>query len=173
MVPSSQVETYTSEESTLKKKLNNAYRVLAVVAALSSLTIIAVFTTPYMTLATLAYFSMVAGILNRKNKNLHSKLMGTAVTLDLTLVLVLEFTRNAIATAAAMTLEPLQQIHIGFSTLALLLYFPIVILGIMRFRGKATGPRSQKWHRSLGILAFIFRSLGFILMFSMLHHVQN
>jgi hypothetical protein len=123
--------------------------------------------TPYMLAASLSYSLMILGVLNRKNTRVHAPVMGTAISIDLLIVLTLEIQRHAVNTALEFSLTPLQQIHIGFSTLATVLYFPIVALGLLRLKGR-TGENSAHWHKRLGVAAFIFRTSGFILMFSML-----
>jgi hypothetical protein len=96
--------------------------------------------------------------------------MGTGALLDLVLVLVLEAGRGAIAEALSFEMSLPQQLHILFSTLALVAYFPLIVLGAQVFRG------SSRWtttHRSLGIVAIGLRTLGFLLMFSLLDHVRS
>lgn len=125
------------------------------------------FTTPYMACATLAYSLMVTGLIFRKETRIHFKIMGLAIFLDLSIVLVLEIKRHAIHTALSFTLSPLQQCHIAMSSVAAVLYLPILVLGFIRLVGRGT--RSMRSaHITLGISAFIFRTLGFFLMFSML-----
>lgn len=124
--------------------------------------------TPYMGWATLSYFLILRGFLLRKtNQQLHSKLMKYGMLMDLLLVLVLELTRSATKTAIAMELLPIQQVHILFSTLAVIGYFPLFILGQKHLKG-AGSVQTRVWHKRIGILTFVFRSLGFFLMFSML-----
>lgn len=134
---------------------------------------LATWTTPYMTVAALAYFLLVTGLLKRKeNKKTHAILMSLGILTDLLLVLVLEIQRGAIDTTFSFTLSPLQQAHIFSSSLAVLFYFPTVYLGIRRYRGTLTTPASKRLHIRLGLTAFIFRTLGFILMFSLISHVR-
>lgn len=126
------------------------------------------FATPHMFVATFAYLLMVNGLVHRKNKKLHVKLMNSAIGLDLALVLLLELSRNAVDTALSFSLSPLQQAHIVASSLATALYIPILILGWLRYTEKLKGSASRSWHLRLGVVAFIFRSLGFLFMFSLL-----
>jgi len=89
--------------------------------------------------------------------------------LDISLVLKLQIQRHAIQTAAAFSLSPLQQAHIGVSTLALILYFPTFYFGFKRLHQKGTSPLlDRKRHILFAVSAFIFRTLGFLFMFSML-----
>lgn len=123
--------------------------------------------TIYMRWATLSYLCMVSGLYFRKERIRHLALMGLAIFSDLSLVLLLEFQRSAIKTAVSFSLTLPQQLHIGFSTLAVLFYFPVVGLGIARVLQRGSIKTYQK-HRILGMVAFAFRTLGFVLMFSLL-----
>ena len=120
-----------------------------------------------MYIAALAYFFILAGLLMRKNKLAHMKFMGLGITIDLLIVLVLQLQRNAVQTAMDFSLSNFQQAHIIVSTIAVLFYIPVVTLGILRYQ-KKYGQQARNAHVVFGILAFIFRSLGFIFMFSML-----
>lgn len=141
----------------------------AVFLLIGILTIVAVVKigTPYMLVATVAYALMVMGLFFRHQKQIHYRLMSTSITLDLLIVIILEFSRHAVETAAAMTLPIMQQAHILASLIAVLLYFPIVTLGILRLNGN-TSPKVWSAHKTIGFTAFIFRTIGFLLMFSML-----
>ncbi len=122
----------------------------------------------YMALASGAYFLMLSGVVLRRERTLHMALMLTAIFTDLSLVLVLELQRSAIETALSMAMSPLQQAHIFCSSLALLLYFPVVILGVKSFFASVSRGKYRAWHMRLGLLALTFRSLGFLFMFSLL-----
>lgn len=143
-----------------------------IILLLISAILIASQTTIYMGIASFAFFLMVYGFNNRKNHLLHAKLMVSTIVLDLTLVLVLQIQRHAVQTAVSFTLSPLQQIHILVSTIAVILYFPMIYLGRKNLMGIAN-QSERKWHRRLGYITFIFRTLGFITMFSQLSHVKG
>ena len=153
-------------------KSYSSYRFLLLEVILSVIfaLIILYFATNYMAFASLAYFLMCLGILNRTKPKVHSKFMLIAMLIDFSIVLTLEIKRNAIKTALEFTLSPLQQTHIAMSSVALLFYFPIIYLGIKALNYQLT-KKERKIHMRLGIISFIFRSIGFILMFSMLKHV--
>lgn len=121
----------------------------------------------YMAVATLGYLILCLGLFFRKERNKHVLLMSTGIVLDLSIVLTLEIKRNAIKTAMALTLSPLQQCHILASTVAVLIYFPVVYLGATRLMGRGTAQQAVL-HKKLGLTAFVFRSVGFVLMFSLL-----
>ena len=88
--------------------------------------------------------------------------MLTGISLDIILVLYLELSRNAVDTALSFKLEPIAQAHIAVSTLALILYFPLLYLGYKLSKGEQT---KRQIHKKLGITAYSLRTLGFIFMF--------
>lgn len=117
-----------------------------------------------MIIATFAWVLLVLGFLARKKRSRHIPLMHSAIILDVGLVLYLQVTRDAVQTAMEFSLSLPEQIHILFSTLALVLYFPVLYLGWAVVRGKS-GARSK--HRKLALVTFVCRTLGFLFMFSM------
>ena len=117
-------------------------------------------------IASLAYAILVSGLVVRKNRRIHPRLMATGIGIDLVLVIVLQVQRSVIQQALTESFNPLQLGHIGVSTIAVLLYFPVVYLGIQRLRGKG-GLNGRLWHIRFALTAFAFRSAGFLLMFSM------
>ncbi|MCB9029781.1 MAG: hypothetical protein H6619_01910 [Deltaproteobacteria bacterium] len=117
-----------------------------------------------MYIATFAWACMLLGFLRRHDRAKHVPLMLTAIFTDIALVLYLQITREAIQKAVSFTLEMLQMIHIGFSTVALLLYFPVLFLGFKLLKGHDV----KKWHVRFALTAFFFRTMGFFFMFSML-----
>ena len=123
--------------------------------------------TPHMLWASGTYYLMLGGLLFRCTRGLHICLMSIAMLADLSLVLLLQFQRNAIETAVSFTLSPLQQAHVGASTIALLLYFPTLYYGIRRARSRDFSLEERQRHLRYGLTAFFFRTLGFLLMFSL------
>ena len=111
--------------------------------------------------------------------------MLSGIGIDICLVLYLQLTRRAVQKALGFDLELLQQIHIGCSTLALLLYFPTLYLGVQLLRTKAPSVLCadsaildmqseasrrmslRRWHIRFAQSAFIARTLGLLFMFSM------
>ncbi|MCH8859310.1 MAG: hypothetical protein IID54_07010 [Proteobacteria bacterium] len=116
--------------------------------------------------AALAYALLVAGVLPRKNRRVHMTLMASGIGLDTVLVLTLQVQRQVIQEAVTESFNLLQAGHILSSTLAFLLYFPVVALGVNQFLGRG-GARGRAWHIRLAVTAFCFRTAGFFLMFSM------
>lgn len=152
------------EAALMEKSVFDPRTRLLIPAALCVAVPIGVFGTPYMALATVAYLTMIWALFFTEDRKRHGILMTSAVALDLAIVLTLQFKREAIQTAVSLTLTPLQQAHILFSLLATLLYVPLLILGMRRLKGISGGIL----HRRMGMTAFLLRTAGFVLMFSML-----
>ena len=120
--------------------------------------------TPRMYFAAFAWIILVIGYSQRRIRARHVPLMLTGILMDIGLVAYLEFTKHALETALEFKLGILQQLHIALSSIALILYLPILWLGFALIRGHAV---NKRLHVRLGHMAIIFRTLGFILMFSM------
>jgi hypothetical protein len=154
------------DSSNTVKILTSLYPALIIILLLS---LLATFATPAMLIASLAYFVLVTGFrVRRKNRKLHAILMTSAIAIDLSLVLILQINRDAVGTALSFSLSPLQQLHILASSIATLLYFPMLGLGFYQLKNPSKSPRVKIIHRNLGLATFVARSLGFLLMFSML-----
>lgn len=142
------------------------HRVCVIIALLLSVAV-GYYSTPYMGVATFAYGLLNIGLIHIRQPRVHVPYMNGGIILDLSLVLVLEFQRNAIDTALSFTLSPLQQAHIALSSVATLLYIPILFLG-WKLHFRKLSAEGRLWHRRLGLAGYIFRTLGFLLMFSLL-----
>lgn len=138
-----------------------------------ALVIMFFFATPSMMIAGLNYFILLTGYgIRKRQPAAHRILMTIGILGDLALVLTLEVNRHAIHTALAFKLSFLQQAHIFVSSIATVLYLPVLLSGVAiwlspHFEYRIDWIRS--WHPRLGVGALIFRSLGFLLMFSMLN----
>lgn len=159
-----QIRLYGARDLEQKLIKKRTFEILA--AVLFALTLGGL-TDAFIAAATLSYSFMIIGIRNVRHRELHWKFMGSTMLLDVLLVLVIEMNRHAIQTTLSFKLNIIQQSHIYVSTLAMLCYLPLIVLGRRHLTGK-TDSRSAPWHRRLGILAFVLRTLSFILMFSML-----
>ena len=82
--------------------------------------------TPSMYFATIAWLVLVIGYLQRRTRSRHVPLMLAGIFMDIGLVLYLELTKHAVETALEFKLSTLQQLHIASSSVALLLYFPLL-----------------------------------------------
>lgn len=122
--------------------------------------------------ASLAYFFLICGILFHSERKVHITFMSLGVLIDLSLVSILEVKRSAIATAVGGTLGLFQMGHIVSSTCAVLCYFPTIAFGIRFVRNAPNGNR-RRTHVYFGRIAFAFRTIGFLLMFSLLEHVTK
>lgn len=120
-----------------------------------------------MYIATVAWLLLLLGYAMRRNRAIHVPLMLLGISSDILLVLYLQLTKSAVETALSFSLSSLQQLHIACSSVALILYFPVLFLGFTLLRGRAT-KSARKLHVRLASTALVFRTLGFFLMFSML-----
>jgi len=122
---------------------------------------------PYPWFATCAYLLLLTGFaVRRSRRDLHVGLMCAGMGIDLIVVLLLEFGRDAIGTAIGPTLSGAQHTHVIASTLAVLFYIPVFILGFLRWRGSKS-LQQRAWHVRLGYCALACRTVGFVFMFSM------
>jgi hypothetical protein len=80
---------------------------------------------------------LILGVLARRRRRAHIPLMLGAILIDLTIVAVIEFDRDAIATAEAK-MGPLMIVHIAISVLVLVLYGVQVVTGIKKVRGRSS-----------------------------------
>jgi len=123
--------------------------------------------TIYMMWASAAWLIMTGGYILRAKREWHIPFMLTAIMMDIALVLLLQVQRSAIGKAISFELGLLPQLHILFSTLALVLYFPMMGWGYRLRNGTAT-PNQRRYHLRTGYWTYIFRTLGFMLMFSLI-----
>lgn len=125
-----------------------------------------------MTIATCAFFMQWVGVLSRKRIKLHVLIMNLSIALDLSLVLGLEIKRNAVETVIQHKLHGLQIYHVLFSSVATFLYVPMLILGWSLYKNTDWITRKRSvWvscHRNLGILTIGFRTLGWLMMWSLI-----
>ena len=120
----------------------------------------------YKWLATLAFVLIVAGWTQRRVRSRHVPLVSAGIIVDLALVLILEFSRDVVGLTMENSYSWMQVTHIGASVLAVLLYIPVIVLGIKLLRG-TVGLRGRNAHRNLANLALGFRTIGFVFMWSM------
>ena len=115
--------------------------------------------------ASVAFALLVGGVISRKHRNRHVTFMAAGIGLDTELVLALQIQRNVIQDAMTQSYSLLESAHIATSSTAFALYFPVVFLGVRQFLGKGS-PQGRVWHIRIAVTAFVFRALGFGLMFS-------
>jgi hypothetical protein len=96
----------------------------------------------------------------RKRPALHWKLMVTAFTIDLSLVLYIELTRHAIE--GLPHASPLLLFHVSVSVAALVGYLIMFVLGSRLLRGRAN---VRIAHRNVGLTFMTLRSLNFVTSF--------
>ena len=180
----------------MTKKKSSQKGVTAAWIAISAIAAVMLYgrITIYMGIASFSFFLLTLGLILKDTPKVHSKLMTAGITLDILLVLVLELQRGAVIKAmgilnlmgdgkservlsdiaeallsAGYPLKALQGMHIGVSTLATVLYFPILWIGYQLLK-KSLEPVGRKAlvqkHRKFAIPAYLLRAAGFILMSS-------
>lgn len=106
---------------------------------------------------------MFAGILLRRNRRLHVRIMSFAMIWDVILILQIELSRSAILKASKAIDNALAlNIHVTFAVSTVILY------GFMVYTGRAfLGGRSEirRTHRNLGYTTFFIRILTLITSF--------
>lgn len=157
-------------ESSLRFKIGSFLWIAIVMATLFTVYKFANFK---MLFATFSYLILCTGLILRQNIRIHPRLMILGITFDLGLVIFLQFQKHAIQTAVSFTLTPIQQAHVGFSTLATLLYFPVLYFGFKRWNNPTANSNLRKRHIYFGLAAFAFRTIGFFLMFTLLSRQVN
>ena len=86
--------------------------------------------------ATVAYAILVAGVIVRKNRTVHPRLMLTGLGIDFALVVLLQVQRSVIQGAMTDPYSALQMGHIVSSTIAVAFYFPTIYFGARQWLGK-------------------------------------
>jgi hypothetical protein len=114
----------------------------------------------YDAIATVGWVLLVLGWWFRKDRRRHLSFVIPGMAVDLGLVLFLEFSRNVIERTMRETYSTVEQIHIGTSTAAVVLYIPTIWLGILLIRGKG-GPDVRAWHKRCAVPALVLRTIGF------------
>ena len=117
-------------------------------------------------LAAVAWLLLVAGWTARRRRRLHLSLVVPGILLDLAMVVALELERSVIEKTVSEPFTLPQQVHIGASLLAVLLYFPTVWLGLRLLFGRPD-PRVRVRHRRFAVTALVLRTVGFAFMWSL------
>lgn len=106
---------------------------------------------------------MLAGIVARKRRQLHVKIMSSAMIWDILLILQVELSRSAILKASKAVTNPLiLNIHVSFAVSTVILYGFMVYSGRKMLAGDVS---IRPKHRILGYSTFLMRILTFITSF--------
>jgi hypothetical protein len=117
----------------------------------------------YKALATLGLLLLLVGWSQRRKRSVHVPLVASGMAIDLALVLILEFGRGVVEMTFEKEWSVAQWTHISTSTLAVLVYFPVIWYGVRLLRGTAT-PAMRVLHRRTANLALTLRTIGFAFM---------
>ena len=106
---------------------------------------------------------MIAGIVVRRRRKLHVKIMALAMLWDVLLILQIELSRSAVLKASqAMKNALALNIHVSFAVCTVILYGMMIFTGRKLLNGDNTiRPR----HKKLGWTTLTFRLLTFITSF--------
>ena len=106
---------------------------------------------------------MLIGILYRKRRNLHVKIMSVAMIWDIILILQIELSRSAILKASkAATNAMILNIHVSIAVSTVLLYGFMVWSGRQILSGQS---QNRNKHRMMGYITFAMRILTFVTSF--------
>lgn len=108
--------------------------------------------------STIVLLLVATGLILRHRPEVHPKIMFSAFTMDLLLVLYIEFTRGAIEKVSS-EFAGLLWLHAGISTAVLAAYVAMIVLGRRLASGRVT---SRATHRNLGIIFCVLRSLNYV-----------
>ena len=108
-------------------------------------------------------FTMAFGILVRRNRKLHIKVMSLAIIWDVILILQIELSRSAILKASkAMSNAFALNVHITIAVLTVVLYGFMIQSGRQIIKGRGD---LRKKHKILGFTTFSLRILTFVTSF--------
>lgn len=106
---------------------------------------------------------MLAGILVRRNRKLHVRVMSLAMIWDVLLILQIELSRSAILKASkAVDNAMMLNIHVSIAVSTVILYGFMVYSGRALLAGKT---EFRHKHRILGYSTFLMRILTFVTSF--------
>lgn len=106
---------------------------------------------------------MLAGILVRRNRKLHIRIMSVAMFWDIILILQIELSRSAILKASNAISNPMiLNIHVSIAVSTVILYGFMVYTG-RKLLGGHTEIRHK--HKILGYSTFLMRILTFVTSF--------
>lgn len=110
-------------------------------------------------LSTVVLLIIFTGLWFRKRKpQLHLRLMITAFTIDVLLVLYIEISRHAVEKVATH-IQPLLWFHAGVSLAVLICYVVLILLGRPMLAGKF---ETRTLHRTVGIAFVTLRVLNYV-----------
>lgn len=106
---------------------------------------------------------MVFGLVVRRNRKIHVRVMSAAMIWDILLILQIELSRSAVLKASKAISNPLiLNIHVALAVTTVLLYGAMVYSGRKILAGELS---FKEKHKVLGYTTFLFRVLTFITSF--------
>jgi uncharacterized membrane protein YozB (DUF420 family) len=126
-------------------------------------------------ISTLVLVILAVGIYFRRRPEIHMKAMLLAFIIDLSLVLYIELTRQAVEKVAS-EFQPFLWFHAAISLSVLVHYVAMIVLGRRLAKARSVEVESpnrvdtahtRKLHRNLGISFVVFRLANYITAFMM------
>lgn len=112
---------------------------------------------------TLIYGLLITGLIYRKKRDLHVKIMGSMILWDLLLIAQIELSRGAVAKAVQVQKNPaLLTFHIAMALSSVVLYFCLIYFGKRLLKGDNS---VRSIHKRLGWLCTTTRTLTFVTSF--------
>ena len=106
---------------------------------------------------------ILVGVYYRSFRAKHVKIMASAITWDLLLILQIQVNRQAIQKAAKAIENPMMlNIHVSIAVLTVLIYFALIYTGRKLLKGQSN---IRPKHKLLGWSAVVMRTLTFVTSF--------
>ena len=106
---------------------------------------------------------LFVGVYFRKERSKHVKIMASAITWDILLILQIQLNRSAIQKAMKVVENPMiLTIHVSIAVLTVLFYFALIYTGRKLLKGES---KIRPKHKLLGWSAVVLRTLTFITSF--------
>lgn len=110
--------------------------------------------------STLVVLLLTTGVVLRKNKNLHVRIMSTAIVWDLILILQIEISRGAIEKASQVIKNPLiLNTHVCFAISTVVFYAVMIYSGRRILKGEKA---LKNRHKKFGAITYTLRMLTYI-----------
>lgn len=113
--------------------------------------------------STLIVLLMIVGVIQKKNRNLHVKIMISAIIWDVLLILQIELSRGAINKASKVAANPtILTVHIALAITTVLFYILMFYTGQKMLKNDMT---IRGKHKAFGITTLLLRIATYITSF--------
>jgi uncharacterized membrane protein YozB (DUF420 family) len=102
---------------------------------------------------------MIFGVMNRKNRKLHVRVMLSSIIWDLLLIAQIELSRGAIAKASKVITNPMiLNIHVSLAISCVAMYCVVTFSGVKILKNKG----NRNIHKKAGAMTLILRMATYI-----------